>query len=1277
MRYFAANNCLINLSHRMRKLTCLVLQILATLSFSCSIEKESDSSSHSPFSLDPTKYIVPLLVTEQSATKGMPIDEVADMQDFGFFGSYTNTVPWSAAANPCNKMYNQKMVRDNVTHPTLVLWQYSGSPVPWSAETAASMYTFFAYAPYATGAGTGGNGVTITSTSSSVGIPTLTYEVPLTVENQPDLMFADPVYDLLPTGHPVPLQMRHALTAVGFRVAGLTEKIVSLSVTGIYVSGNAAINGNSGAITWNLTGNKTLLDYSASLNYDPGQNYYSVTPSFTNPLKHNGWLMMLPQALTSDAKVKITLQDGTTREVFLMTHPTDEWEAGKREVYNIFVTPAGATSLFPAQTDLSYKAHTPAPQPLSVVCLDYGGNPDPLQSWTLTVPSSAPWLTISLNPDGTGTGTTLTSTGSQTVYLYASSNLGPSAVVRSADLSLDNFATVAATVTQGVYPDSKWVYVMEGATGSGSSWNDAVGTITEAMATSALLRGAGYTVHGVLVAGGAERRYNESVTITTDKIYGGWEGLWGTELPNNPAAPYTSPFRNLEKHKAILTGSVSVSGANASFDGAIIEGGSNVSCTVTGGAYINAIEIRNNTASGNIVNLQGAGVVASNLLVVNNTGNITVASGATLLNATIIQNTGGLICSGASMYNTIEWGNSVAFSDLSSIAIGCCAFANGSAPAPSPPPPPPATKFNNIELHSTNTEWFSSSNVVPGPHFNLSEQTGNPYYAALNDRAPMLGRGNQALFTTHTPFFPAGYETDIMGNPRHYQGTDIGCYEDGAYKGFQLRWASDRIYVSSNNGYLTDAPLLIPDNATIGAEVAWTVTKAGVLNYCDFAVTPPVTGSGTGVMVGTVQFVTVGDHFVNSERKCGEIWVQTNLGGYLPNQIIEVWQTAGLSAPWTQGYVGSFHRNNERGARYISGANSGSWTVRIISGLDWIKIDANPKNYGIDILSEPHPGGVPGYKKEVEEVFGGVITGTGNITFRVGMKSNNPNPAQPRYGLIIIQRSGGVAWFYVRQGEADDYLYRPTDPRVVGGVTLNRNQAAKFSPFSVWDSQYGSGRDLGYQGGAFTHYPTQFGYFFQWNRTTGYRFGGGVYIPSGSGEASFNYNREVCPPGYRQGKLDEWLETLYWRAVLATSGSDIGKVAPGDLEGRLNFLEGCYADGFYDALAPDPAPPASDASAILGTLHEQAFRGILMVNHYNYGAIFFPTISCIAAGSASLAQIGYSRNFMADLRTLNNVTEPNTAHWSNNHIGTNCYNSTPTNVATPVRCILGTWPMAF
>ena len=1258
--------------------------------------------------LDPARYILPAIVAPQKegTTKGMPVHAEAEMVDFAFFSSYTGLSGWNMATHAPAKMFNRQMVSyyDNHPYAHVLLWKYADAarPVLWetaSTASAADRYTFFGYAPYATGAYHAttnplGNGIVVTSVATDPGVPGLSYTVPVKVENHPDFMVADTVQNLVPTGHPVPMHLNHALTAIALRIAGKNqEKITKITLVDVHASGNLKMNGAH--LNWMLDP-MSNVDLTASIKFDagipplPAVQYRTATTTFTNPFnpKTNddpakGWLMMPPQTLLSTSKVKIELEGGATREVLLGVNSSGnaiKWEAGKRIPYTIYMTPSGTKRVLPDNTQLPFMAQAPAASYLVVVCEQFDGAPDPTENWTLTVqPPANTWLRLTLNPNGTGASSTVSGTGTQPVYLVTlSSNTG--AAARVADLSL-NGVTGAATVTQTPFPTagfSGWLYVKQGATGAGFSWSDAAPTIQDALACATLLLGASpaIPIHGILVAGGSGRCYTDTPYITSGiRMFGGWEGLAGTELSNNAHAAYTSVHRNLATWKAVITppDGLVVSGTGSALDGFIVRDMTTINpcVTVNNGAYIHAVEVVRNAVAATttpVLSVSGGNSMAINVLVADNAGPVVVTGGAKLVNATIVNNIGGFIQNSA-VLNTVWWGNGTPVL-MGNNTIQNSAFPDGSTPAGT----------GNIALNANNIAWFTPSNLVPGPQFAANAIPGKPFYSALSNRAPMLGRGDQGLFDGNAAFIPVGVpKTDILGNPRHVLDTDMGCYEDAGFEGFKLRWASDRVYIGANDGYITDIPLLLPGNETLGVGVQWTVTPVGTLNYCRMVQSPPIVmGSGTGVLLGTVQMTTMGSYVQNAERLCGRLMVHTNLGGYLPDVTLEVWQIPGSPAPWTMGYVGSFHRNNERGARIISGSNTGAYTVRIVNGLEWIKIDNRPRDDGADILSEPNPGGVGGYKKEVEEVFGGVITGTGDIRFRVGLKSANPHPAQPRYGLIVITRTGGIAWFYVRQGEAADYLYRSTDPRVVGGTDLGRSSVVKFSPFSMTDPQSNAnaaGRSVGYRGARPVAYPTQFGYFFQWNRMVAYRLGAGT-VASGAGETAYSAAREICPVGYRQGTFAEWIHTLYWKSD-ATPGAGDQNINPTQGDALLNYLEGCYADGFYDALVGNlpnqlPPPTSNDATAILGTAHEQAFRGVLMVNHYNYAGIFFPTISGMNAGGSTYTQIGFSRNFMADLRVApsSRAGEPNTAHWGNSHIGINCYTSTLTSYATPVRCVV-------
>jgi hypothetical protein len=266
-----------------------------------------------------TYITVSVSVEDIVETRGTPINAVSQMTDFGFFCSHTYAVQWNNSTHAPNKMYNTKMVRNTTTG----FWEYAEEPVEWDNDTAADNYTFFAYAPFATPA----NGITVTSSDNTAGIPTLSYTIPVTVQDQPDLMLAVPKKNIHPTGHPIALQMKHALTAIGFEVYG-QGTVTGISITGVHVSGNLSMDGSN--IVWNFPGNVTTVDFSSSIT---GGSFTINSNTPQNPLTADGYLMMIPQTLTNDAKVKITV-GGVTKELDLID-AAPRWEAGKRVIYSI------------------------------------------------------------------------------------------------------------------------------------------------------------------------------------------------------------------------------------------------------------------------------------------------------------------------------------------------------------------------------------------------------------------------------------------------------------------------------------------------------------------------------------------------------------------------------------------------------------------------------------------------------------------------------------------------------------------------------------------------------------------------------------------------------------------------------------------------------------------------------------------------------------------------------------------------------------------------------
>lgn len=835
---------------------------------------------------------------------------------------------------------------------------------------------------------------------------------------------------------------------------------------------------------------------------------------------------------------------------------------------------------------------------------------------------------------------------------------------------------VSANVGAGY---QNWLYVSKDATGNGLSWSDPLPNITTAITKANALIGAGKTVNGILVAGGSETSmlYNESFTIPQNiKIYGGWKGTAGTELAAaNVTGPYTSTDRDLKKYKARVAagnGNIELSNAGAVLDGFVVSGSGSGSVaglvTVSNAtASINAVEIDRQNINSNYALSISAGA-GTNVLISKNSKGVSVVGSGKLVNATVVGNAAASAFTGT-LLNSVYWGNSGTVN--ASGTINYCAF-QGTTPA-----------GTNYPLSDTNTLWFTSSNIVPGPHFDLGVTSGLADYevgSAKPNRSPMLRRGDKSSFDNNLPVtIDDQFKKDINGNIRHHiaidnvtKVVDIGCYEDGSHPGFQLKWAAEDVYVSAKKGYFSQLPLLLPANEDpdINIEVRWTVTVVGgSLTQCSFdgsviddTPTGLNTGVGTGVMVGMVQFTPTVEYTTNAERPLGSISISTQLGAYLPNTTVDVKQTKGKRTEWKTGYVGSFHRNNERGARNIDAYNTGKWTARIFKGLDWIKIDANEKNFGEDI-KDSQEGTTPsgGYYKDVVEAWGGVLEGDGYIKFRVGMKSKNTT-GKPRYGLIIITRTNGVSYFFVRQGEDDDYLYRAEDtPKPTAGARAAAN-IVKFSTYNLVDpggSTSTSGKDLGATGGRFTKYPSQIGYYFKWNSTKGFLMGSATSTSTGTTASSWSNTREVCPPNYRHPTYLEYCNSIYWNVLNATYVSPSGDYVTDNREW------GAYADGWYDQLLDGPLSSSATAPLLeVGSGVGRAQKGVLMVSHYNYASVFFP------AGGTMDTNGKYANT---GLNTYEYALYPTTyskdvnTHWYNEHIGMSC---TKINTfASPVRCV--------
>lgn len=284
--------------------------------------------------------------TQAAFTRGTPITGAALLPTMGVYCAYTGAADWTAAANP-DKMYNVRMDNSAGT------WSYNGGVQPnyyWQAASLTDRYSFFAYAPF----GTAANGIAVASLQSAAGIPTVTYTVPATCADQPDLMVATPRYDLRPTGADVALQFSHALTCIEFTVKGDGLAIKGITVKGVKNTGTLALDG--GAITWTATSGTANFAAGITAGITPGETATTLTTA-------SGYLMMIPQTLPVGAKLTLTLSNNSTMDFDLGGHV---WNEGDKVSYNITLDSWSAYRFVSASTTLASPYYAADKAPVNV-----------------------------------------------------------------------------------------------------------------------------------------------------------------------------------------------------------------------------------------------------------------------------------------------------------------------------------------------------------------------------------------------------------------------------------------------------------------------------------------------------------------------------------------------------------------------------------------------------------------------------------------------------------------------------------------------------------------------------------------------------------------------------------------------------------------------------------------------------------------------------------------------------------------------------------------------
>jgi len=236
-------------------------------------------------------------VEDSTATKASLTQTLSD--SVGVFGY--NFTTWSSSVKPMEKMYDMKnTIEDGELIPVKkVLWK----------DCTSGYLRFYSYAPY---------GKFTLSSESTGGVPYLTYTVPTTNKEQIDVLYAQSAdVTCSTTDRPtIPLQFKHAMTAVQFRLGidGATLKKVTIS--GVYSKGKLSLDG-----TW--SDQTTTASYSVA--------------------HKDSLLIMVPQTVPSGATIELQYNDGSSDKTISASIAGQVWPAGKKVVYTLKNASGGET----------------------------------------------------------------------------------------------------------------------------------------------------------------------------------------------------------------------------------------------------------------------------------------------------------------------------------------------------------------------------------------------------------------------------------------------------------------------------------------------------------------------------------------------------------------------------------------------------------------------------------------------------------------------------------------------------------------------------------------------------------------------------------------------------------------------------------------------------------------------------------------------------------------------------------------------------------------------
>ena len=255
---------------------------------------------------------------EEVATRGTPISSASDeaFSSFGIFGFHTEE-DYASTTNPTSaflpNLEVSKVDNNDWELPETRYWPQNG------------VVTFFAYYPYTTG-NNNSNGLGVADLQTDVAA--VYYKTPENVADQPDLMVAKTQFNL--SRSTVNLVFSHALACIGFSVIGEGTTIEYIGISGISTSGSLSLYYTEEELYWNNVSAPSDSLFKIGLINDA-----QSSTTGTNIMATNGYLMLIPQTLTDNAKLIVKFENEDAKEVSLTSSGITSWKAGYKYNYEL------------------------------------------------------------------------------------------------------------------------------------------------------------------------------------------------------------------------------------------------------------------------------------------------------------------------------------------------------------------------------------------------------------------------------------------------------------------------------------------------------------------------------------------------------------------------------------------------------------------------------------------------------------------------------------------------------------------------------------------------------------------------------------------------------------------------------------------------------------------------------------------------------------------------------------------------------------------------------